>query len=83
MTGTRKSVTRDTITKPRPDGAAFSLSALPHDVATYEADPDYNWRLDAYHSYLLAMELKALAVGSRRPRTVWEVYWCELHGVIP
>lgn len=66
-----------------PTGAAFSVSALPHDVATYGTDPDYNWRLDAYHSYLLAMRLKALAIGSMRPSSVWEFYYCEAHGVIP
>lgn len=56
---------------------------LPHDVATHKTEHDYSWRVDAYHCYLLALHMKALAKGSRRPATVAELYWCEMHGVIP
>lgn len=56
---------------------------LPHDVAHYFThDPDYNWRVDAYHSYLLAMRLKGLAIGSIRPATPAEMYHAEIHGQI-
>lgn len=54
---------------------------LPHDVVAYEA-ADYPWRLDAYHCYLLALRMKALAIGSLRPATVAEMYWAEAHGQI-
>lgn len=57
---------------------------LPHDVAHFALqDPTYNWRLDAYHCYLLAMRLKGLAIGSIGPTTPAEMYWAEAHGVIP
>jgi hypothetical protein len=57
---------------------------LPYDVATYPSfHPDYNWRIDAYYCYLLAIRLKALAAGSIRPATPAELYWQEHHGQIP
>lgn len=43
----------------------------------------YDWRLDALRSYHLAMRLKAIAIGSMRPTTPAELYWAEMHGVIP
>lgn len=43
----------------------------------------YNWRLDAYRCYLLALRLKALAIGSIPPASPAEMYWAEAHGVIP
>jgi hypothetical protein len=65
-------------------GIGVSNPPLPHDVAHYETpDPTYNWRLDAYRCYLLAIRLKALRVGSIRPASPAEVYWQELHGQIP
>ena len=57
-------------------------SDLPHDVAAYETAADYNWRLDAYGSYLFALRMKALALGSRRFETLPEMYWQEAHGQI-
>jgi hypothetical protein len=57
---------------------------LPHDVASYHhPDPDYNWRIDAYHCYLLAIRLKSIAIGATRPATPNELYWAEAHGQIP
>jgi hypothetical protein len=62
---------------------AASNTPLPHDVATYEhEDADYNWRIDAYHCYLLAYRLKGLAAGFIRPATPAELYWAESHGQI-
>jgi hypothetical protein len=55
---------------------------LPHDVSHYETT-DYPWRHDAYRCYLLALRMKALAIGSIRPTTPAELYWAERHGVIP
>ena len=55
---------------------------IPHDVAVYETAPDYNWRLDAYGSYLFALRMMALAVGSRLFETLPEMYWQEQHGLI-
>jgi hypothetical protein len=43
----------------------------------------YNWRTDAFQSYLYALRMKALAIGSLRPATPAELYWQELHGQIP
>lgn len=43
----------------------------------------YNWRVDAFQSYLYALRMKALSVGSIRPATPAELYWQELHGQIP
>lgn len=61
-----------------------SSDDLPHCVATYETpDSDYPWRLDAYRCYLLALRLKALAIGSIRPATPAEMYWAEMHGQTP
>jgi hypothetical protein len=57
---------------------------LPHDVTHYETpDATYPWRIDAYRCYLLALRMKALAIGSIRPTTPAELYWAERHGVIP
>ena len=55
---------------------------LPHDVASFETAPDYNWRLDAYRSYLFALRMKALAIGALRAATPAEMYWQEAHGQI-
>lgn len=57
-------------------------SDLPHDVAAYETTPGYNWRLDAYGSYLFALRMKALAIGAQRSATPAEMYWQEQHGQI-
>ena len=51
-------------------------------MAVYETAPDYNWRLDAYCSYLFALRMMALAVGSRLFETLPEMYWQEQHGLI-
>ena len=57
---------------------------LPHDVAAYHdpATDPYNWRLDAYLCYLLAIRLKSIAIGATRPATPNELYWAESHGQI-
>jgi hypothetical protein len=55
---------------------------LPHDVIHYSTT-DYPWRHDAYRCYLLALRMKALAIGSIQPTTPAELYWAERHGVIP
>lgn len=83
LTGTPFCGKSVTVNEPRPTGAAFCVSALPHDVATYETPSDYNWRVDAYHSYLLAIHLKALAIGAKQFQTISEMYFQESHGVIP
>lgn len=65
-------------------GNGVSNPPLPHDVTHFHhTDATYNWRLDAYHCYLLAMRLKGLAIGSIRPATPAELYWTESHGQIP
>ena len=38
---------------------------------------------DAKACYEYALYMKALAIGSRRFQTVSEMYWQEMHGVIP
>lgn len=43
----------------------------------------YDAKADGLACWHLAMRLKALAIGSRRPATVWETYWVEMHGAIP
>ena len=61
------------------------MTDLPQDITAYH-DPavdDYNWRLDAYRSYLLAIRMKALAIGSIGPATPAEMYWAEAYGQIP
>ena len=62
----------------------MNADELPHDVKHHgvESDP-YNWRLDAYRCYLLALRMKALQIGAVRPSTCFEMYWCEANGAIP
>jgi hypothetical protein len=43
----------------------------------------YDWRKDAQDSFHLALHLKALALGHKRPSTPAEFYYCEAHGAIP
>jgi hypothetical protein len=45
--------------------------------------PDFDWRTDAIANYALAYRLKALGIGSARPKTLPELYFCESAGVIP
>ena len=44
---------------------------------------DYDWRKDALDSFHYALRMKALAIGSRRFETVFEMYYQEQHGCIP
>ncbi len=71
LTGTSKSAYSITVTPPRPPGRGVSVSGA------------YDWRKDALDSFHLALHMKALALGHRRPRTPAEVYYCEAHGAIP
>jgi len=48
-----------------------------------EPGEPYDWRKDAIDSYHLALHLKALALGAKRPSTVAELYIAEMHGAIP
>lgn len=61
------------------------MTDLPNDIIAHHnpAVDAYNWRLDAYRSYLLAIRMMALAIGSVRPATPAEMYWQEQHGQIP
>lgn len=43
----------------------------------------YDWRRDGIDSYHLALRMIALRLGVRRFRTLPEMYWQEMHGVIP
>ena len=43
----------------------------------------YDWRIDALASWHFALRMKSLAVGSRRPATLFELYYCEGLGLIP
>jgi hypothetical protein len=43
----------------------------------------YNWERDAISSYTLAIRMIALRIGSRRFKTLPEMYWQEQHGTIP
>lgn len=44
---------------------------------------DYAWQDDAIASYSYALHMKALAIGSKRFKTISEMYWQERHGIIP
>ena len=43
----------------------------------------YDWQADALASWAFAIRMKALAIGSRRFQTLFEMYWQEANGVIP
>jgi hypothetical protein len=43
----------------------------------------YDWRKDALDCYHLALRLIALRRGAVRPATPCELYYAEMHGVIP
>lgn len=43
----------------------------------------YDWRADAYGSWQFYCRMMALAIGSRRFETVWEMYFVESRGGIP
>lgn len=48
-----------------------------------ESEAAYCWRTDAIRSWELAISMMALAAGSRRFASVWEMYWVEAQGGIP
>ena len=70
LTGTHSRVIYGPITKPRAM-RGFCVSGA------------YDWRKDAIDSFHLALHLKALALGHKRPATPAECYWVEQHGSIP
>ena len=43
----------------------------------------YCWRTDSYASWHFALRMKSLAIGSRRPATLFELYYVEGMGGIP
>ena len=43
----------------------------------------YDWRIDAYESWALAIRWKGITRGVIRPQRPLEMYWAEAAGAIP